>query len=191
MDQDLLSRDRALAREIATQSESARIDFRRRLDQARAVIHVMPSFWKRIDDARTQLDERRNDNSRYLPPAIVLIGFVAAWFVSNNSPAFANWGLWLVIYGFILFACRSADLTGLDRRFNELLIREKYFLCLWLASGASEQGYWLHRSIAIETEDFASEENERALLMRKNRLWIEIQEELLWRSTGEVKPIAK
>lgn len=127
------------------QSEAVKIDFRRRYDQAVAVLRPARANWIRIDAITEQEKRLRNSKWRKAEVALFFGGAAVSWWLSSDGTTISNLGTGMMAFaalsyiGFLVTAHYvRGELSDLERRQDDYLYK-------WEASGADSQEFWGHR----------------------------------------------
>lgn len=184
---ELIKQDRALGEVLESQSQVAKLEFQRRLDEATAVAHVATSVWRSIDENKQRRDALQKSKWWKAVGILFTAGFFIWWLVPDQ---YSGVGMGLMIVTAVSYFGYWIDLYSLERGRIMLEHRQVDFLCRWLSTGANESNFWSLRDCARNErslEESPAEEwqkKEQKINERKNHVWLEARRSMLEKVTG-------
>jgi hypothetical protein len=186
---------RSLGHHIEAQSEAIKIEYRRREDQALAVMSVTGPTWESIDNETLQTQSLRESRWRKAEVIMFVVGAVISGL---------HWGSYSVDIGRVLMVIAAAtfgtyllNTWGLIPSRQAHLKRQQELLLLqWLSSGASETHFHefriLHANTVEHDKNSSNTDESRArgaqLEHAQTRFWLNVRLGLLERAAGAILP---
>jgi hypothetical protein len=161
----------SLERWYEGQSEAVRIDFRRRYDQAWAVLRYAARTWASIDKVEADFKGSEKSKLPMIVGGLFFVSIVAPWWLwPEHKISFAIAIVSMVYFGgwAVMLQFSAWDL---NKQRTMLDMRQDDYLYHWEASGADAREFSTYRDRLREARSEASTESEREEAEKESEAW--------------------